>query len=233
MGTVSFHRRLPLRYPMVFGWLAVSFLIAGCTSNFRIPEPLEKEIDRSITFVELKKDPEAQKGKVVVLGGAVLRSKILKEGTQIEVLELPLTSFDEPEIAMENSQGRFMILDPDHTDPAILKDRRITVIGEVIGKKVETIDEYEYTFPYVSSRLIHIWTVYWGYYYPYPYYYYPYTMYYLDPFYPYPYPPWYYAPPIVVPPGQIPDRRFDVPPGKQSSLPAPSSPSRKIEGKSR
>jgi outer membrane lipoprotein len=201
---------------------------------FTIPEPLEKEINRSVTFIDLKRDSDAQKGKVVVLGGLVLRAKNLKDGTQIEILQLPLNSFDEPDFPMENSQGRFMVLDPDHPDPAILKDRRITVVGEVIGKRVETIDEFEYTFPYISARLIHIFPDYRGYGYSYPYYSYPYSMYYWDPFYPYAYPPWFYGPPVVVPPpGQVPDRRFDAPGGKQSSSPNPSSPKRKMEGNSR
>ncbi|MBI3597769.1 MAG: Slp family lipoprotein [Nitrospirae bacterium] len=226
-----------IRYPLVIiMWLATSLLIGGCMSYYAIPEPLDKEIDRSVTFTDLKQDPDAHKGKVLALGGVVLRAKNLKEGTQIEVLQLPLDRSDQPDFPLEASQGRFLVLDPEHHDPAVLKNRRITVVGEVIGKKIDTIDEFEYTFPYVSARLIHIWSERRGYEYP-PYFYYPYPYYYYypDPFL-YGYPYWYYGPPIVVPPTTPPPgRRFDAPQGKESSPPqSPSAQSkRKFDDKTR
>jgi len=145
-----------------------------------------------------------------------------------------LDSFDQPDYPLEDSQGRFMVLDPDHHDPVILKDRRITVIGEVIGKRVGAIDEFDYTYPYIAARFIHIWPDNLGYDYAYPYSYYPYA--YSPYMYPwYGYPLWYYGlPPLAVPPqNQVPPRRFDSPSGKQTIPPNPSSPKRKIEGKNR
>jgi outer membrane lipoprotein len=158
----------------------------------------------------------------------------LKEGTQIEVLQLPLDHYDQPDYPTEASQGRFMVLDPEHHDPAVLKNRRITVVGEVIGKKVDLIDEYEYTFPYLSARMIHIASERSAYEY-YPYYYYPYPYYY-DPFmYPYyGYPYWWYGPPVGVPPsghpppGPPPGRQFKSPSESDGGPPAtPSAPSKR------
>lgn len=199
-------------------WLATSLLIGGCMNYYAIPESYEKQVDRTATFAELKRDPDAHKGKVVALGGVVLRAKNLKEGTQIEVLQLPLDRYDQPDFPLEASQGRFMVLDPEHHDPAVLKDRRITIIGEVIGKTVAMVDEFEYSFPYLNAQFIHIWPVKTGYAYP-PYYSYPYY-YYPDPFL-YGYPPyWYYRPPFINPPsGPPPGRRFDTPSDNKSSSP--------------
>jgi outer membrane lipoprotein len=207
-----------VRYRFVMTWLVTSWLIGGCMNYYAIPESYEKQVDRSVTFADLKRDPEAHKGKVVALGGVVLRAKNLKEGTQIEVLQLPLNRYDQPDFPLEASQGRFMVMDPEHHDPAVLKDRRITVVGEVIGKTVEPVDEFEYTFSRLKAQFIHIWpaNTEYGYpaYYPYPYYYYP------DPFL-YGYPPyWYYRPPFIIPPSTPqPERRFEAPSDKQSSLP--------------
>lgn len=207
---------MPFRPPFFLLLLATFFMIGGCMNYYAIPEPIEKEINRSVTFDALKEDPDAHKGTVMALGGVVLGAKSLKEGTLLEVLQLPLDRYDQPDSPLEASQGRFMVLDPTHHDPAILKNRRITVVGDVIGKKVGAIDEFEYTFPYLSARMIHISQRaydYPPYYLPYPYYYYP------DPFYyGYPYPYWYYGPPVVVPPTtQPPGRHFDTPQGKQST----------------
>ncbi|HUK55774.1 MAG TPA: Slp family lipoprotein [Nitrospiria bacterium] len=217
-----------MRYPFIMTWLATSLLIGGCVNYYAIPESFDKQIDRSVTFADLKRDPEAYKGKVLALGGVVLRAKNLKDGTQIEVLQLPLDSSDRPDYPLEASQGRFMILDPEHHDPAVLKDRRITVVAEIVGKKVDLIDEFEYTFPYASARFVYIWSERRGYGYssPYDYYSYPYYYYYPDPFlygYSYGYPPWYFGAPFIGPPSAPqPGRRFDGPSGQES--PPPESP---------
>ena len=220
-----------MRYLFITTGLAISLLIGGCMNYYAIPESFDKEIDRSVTFTELKRDPDAHKGKVVALGGVVLRAKNLKDGTLIEVLQLPLDRYDQPDSPTEASEGRFMVLDPDHHDPAVLKNRRITVVGEVIGKKVDAIDEFDYTFPYLSARMIHIspergaYDYYPYYYYPYPYYYDPFM--YGYPYYGYPY--WWYGPPVVVPPSTpSPGRQFKSPSGKQSLPPqTPSAPSKR------
>ena len=215
-----------MRVRLVTTILSASLLIVGCVNEYVIPEPLEKQVDRTVTFTDLKRDPEAHKGKILALGGVVLGAKHLKGGTEIEILQLPLDRSDRPDYPLEASQGRFLILDPDHHDPAVLKDRRITLVGEVIGKKIETIDEYEYSFPYLSARLIYVWPERRAYGY-YPPYYYPYPYYYPFPYYsdPYWYPPyWYNRPPVFVPPASPPpQRRFETPSGKEPS-PPPQAP---------
>ena len=137
--------------------LVTSLLIGGCASYYVIPEPLDEQLDRTLRFSELRLDPEKHKGKTIPLGGVVLRAKNLKEGTLIEVLQLPLSRSDQPVGIVEASEGRFLVLDPDHRDTAVLKNRRITVVGEVIGKKVQLIDECEYPYPYLSAKFINIW----------------------------------------------------------------------------
>ena len=224
---------MQLRFVTTF--LSASLLIVGCVNTYVIPEALDQQVDRSVTFTDLKRDPEAHKGRTIALGGVVLRAKNLKDGTQIEVLQLPLDRYDQPDYPLEASLGRFLILDPDHHDPAVLKDRRITLVGKVIGKKVETIDEFEYAFPYLSARMIHVWPERRGYatyppyypgYYPYPYYYYP------DPYW---YPPFGYGrPPLFIPPTSPPPaRRFQAPADKESPPQTPNDPpQRRFENKS-
>ena len=78
------------------------------------------------------------------------------------------------------------------------------------------IDEFEYPFPYLTARFIHIWPERRGIaYYPPPYYYPPY---YYPGFYPYGYPPYGYGPPIILPPPTPrPERRFEAPADKEPS----------------
>jgi len=130
-----------MRYLLVSTILILSSLAGGCANYYVIPESLDQKIDRTVTFADLKQNPEKYKGKTVALGGLVLRAKHLKEGTQIEVLQIPLSRSDRPDYTTEASEGRFLLLDPEHHDPAVLQNHRITVVGEVIGQRVQTIDE--------------------------------------------------------------------------------------------
>ena len=88
----------------------------------------------------------------------ILKAANLKEGTQIEVLQLPLDRRERPVGRLTNSEGRFLIVYPGYLETAVLKEgHRITVVGGVSGKKVGLIDEVEYTYPYLEAKFIHVW----------------------------------------------------------------------------
>jgi outer membrane lipoprotein len=185
---------------------AVSLFLAGCTYRYAIPDSIDQEVDRTVAFQSLLADPDAHQGRIIPLGGIILKARNLKEGTQIEVLHLPLDRYDRPVGPLTESRGRFLVLHPDYLDTAVLqRGRKITVVVEVIGKKTGLIDEAEYTYPYLKARFIHIWPAiredarYYRPYYPYDYYY---------PWAPYGYP---WGPPvIIVPESKEPNkRRFD------------------------
>jgi outer membrane lipoprotein len=167
---------------------------AGCVPRYVVPEPLERQVNRTVSFSQLRQDAARHVGASVVLGGSVLDAKLTPEGTQIEVLQLPLDAADRPSGAPEHSEGRFLLIDPQRTDPAVLQQRLVTVVGKVLGARTEKVDEAEYTYPWLSARFIHIWRG--SYDYPpgaaSPYYY-PYSYPYYSP-YSYPYGPYYYSP---------------------------------------
>ncbi|NJN37446.1 MAG: hypothetical protein HC794_10900 [Nitrospiraceae bacterium] len=60
-----------------------------------------------ITYAQLKASTETYKGQAVTLGGKVLSAKRLKDGTRIEILQLPLMSSLKPMLDLSKSQGRF------------------------------------------------------------------------------------------------------------------------------
>src|SRR5437879_12683478 len=89
--------------------LAATLLLAsGCVSSELVTTDMEAQIARDIPFESIKAEPEKFKGRIVVLGGKVLSAKRLKEGTQIEVLQLPLDKADAPIMTLVQSQGRFL-----------------------------------------------------------------------------------------------------------------------------
>ena len=60
-----------------------------------------------------------------------------------------------------------------YIDPYVFRrGRRITVAGEIQGKKIMRLGDLEYPYPLLQSKQIYLWGEYYYYYYPYPYPYY-------------------------------------------------------------
>jgi len=122
-----------------------------------IPYEVIKDVDRKISFEDIKKDPDVFTGKKVVLGGEIIETQALKDGTQIEILQKPLDYYDVP-LMTDESQGRFLVMFKEFMDPQVFKSgRRVTVVGEVKGKKTLPLGGTEYTYPYLEGRHIQLW----------------------------------------------------------------------------
>lgn len=140
-------------------WCVSIFIFAAaCSSQRVVPGSLEPLVDRTVTFQEILSAPESYQGKVVVLGGVVLKAKRLKDGTQIELLQLPLDQRERPLLDRQQSQGRFLAIQQEFLDPATLVEgTKMTVVGEVSGAKTDYLDEVEYRYPVVIVKHLHSW----------------------------------------------------------------------------
>ena len=142
-------------------WVVIlSLIAAGCSSSpVGIPETLELHIDKNLTFTEVLASPESYKGRLILLGGEVLKAKRLKEGTQVELLQLPLNNDQEPTIDLTQSQGRVLVLHQEFLDPAtLMPGMLVTLVGEVSGAIVEKMDEVDYGYPTLTVKHWHVWT---------------------------------------------------------------------------
>jgi len=141
-------------------------LLQGCLP---ISKQLRTQADKKLTFQQVFQNPDAYKGKIVIWGGEVVETINQKDGTTlIVVLQRPLDWTEEPQF--RRSEGRFIILVQGYVDPYVFRrGRRITVAGEILGKKVMHLGELEYPYPLLLSKQIYLWGEY--YYYPYPWYY--------------------------------------------------------------
>jgi outer membrane lipoprotein len=156
---------------LIFLLLLFSFFIS-CSP---ISKNLRDLADRSLTFEEVLKNPEAYKGKIVIWGGEIIETLNQKDNTTlIEVLQKPLNWLKEPK-ETNDSGGRFLALVEKFLDPHIYrKGREITVAGKITGVKKRPLGELEYSYPILLSEEIYLWRIYW-YHYPPPYndYYFP------------------------------------------------------------
>jgi outer membrane lipoprotein len=129
--------------------------ISGCAPVF--PKEVTDRVDRHVSFKELQSDPEKFTGTWVMLGGVIVSSKNIEEGTLLEVLQTPLDSDGRP-FETDRTDGRFLVESDQFLDAAVYhRERLITVIGEVAGQRTMPIDEIMYRYPLLSAKSIHLW----------------------------------------------------------------------------
>lgn len=142
-----------------------------------------QEGERTLSFTALRENPDQYKGRLFILGGVIVRTRLLEAGSQIEAMHVPVDGsgyFEES----GRSEGRYLALLPkDGTmlDPAVYRrGRRVTLAGEFVDIRNGKIDEMEYAYPVFRIKQVYLWPRERLYSYPPPYDYEPW-------FYPYPY----------------------------------------------
>ena len=170
----------------------LSVLLVSCAPVLR-KEYMETGV-RNIPLAEVKQDPGQFKGKLFILGGIIVNTKVTDEGSLIEAIYVKVDSRGYLE---SGTDGRFLALYPKEggmLDPQIYhKGRRITLAADFAGTRQGKIDETKYVYPFFVIKDLYLWEER-AYYYPQPYYYpYPYGYWWDNP-YPYWWPSWRYYP---------------------------------------
>jgi outer membrane lipoprotein len=129
--------------------LAILWMAAALTACATSADQREGEDATTATpqFSQIKGAPESFKGQTLVLGGQVLSARRLKEGTRIEVLQLPLNEAQQPSLDLTKSQGRFVAIQREFLDPATVPQGTfLTITGQLTGSVTQPLDETDYTF---------------------------------------------------------------------------------------
>ena len=127
--------------------LLVPFLLilSGCTHW--ISEQSRGLVDPTISFSNLRDNPDASRGKYVMLGGVIAAVTRGSEGTQLDVVQHAVGCTELPDESI-HSEGRFLAvtpvtLDPEKFEPGTL----VSMVGEVTGKKVQLLQGRESNYP--------------------------------------------------------------------------------------
>jgi outer membrane lipoprotein len=129
------------------------------TGALGIPPELEKQVDTSVTFADLKANTDSYIGRIVTVGGIVLMAKRTKEQTEIEILQLPSKGGEISTKDRLRSEGRLIAVRGEFLDPAsVPAGTPITVIGAVKGSATRLLDESEYTYPVLEIKHLIDWT---------------------------------------------------------------------------
>jgi outer membrane lipoprotein len=133
--------------------ISLCLLLSGCASQ----HAEDGSAASSITFLQVKAAPDSYRGQSVVFGGEVLSARRLKDGTRIEILQLPLDRSGHLGTDRMQSQGRFVAMHREFLDPATMPPgTRLTVNGEVVGSITLPLDETEYSYPVIEARHIEV-----------------------------------------------------------------------------
>ncbi len=215
MKITSLNRYIPL---LLMG----SLLLFSCARPV-LNKSYLREGDRKVSFTELRENPGQYKGTLFVFGGVIVRTKLVKAGSQIEAMHVPVDAsgyFEESGL----SEGRFLALlpkDGQMLDPAVYSQgRRVTIAAEFVITQKGMVDDMEYQYPFFRIKAIYLWPRGPRYYYAPPDYYdpwfYPYPYYYWDPW-------WdlhYFRSPVPAQPREVP----------RSSPPPSPPPARREQG---
>jgi outer membrane lipoprotein len=135
--------------------LIATIPIAGCARPFS-EEALVK-VNRSVSFPDLKNDPEKYKGILLLLAGVIVGSKNTKEGTFIEILQKPADHDGRP-LETDATEGRFIVQSERFLDTAIYhRGRELSVIAEVVGRKELPLDEIMSSYPLLAIKEVYLW----------------------------------------------------------------------------
>jgi outer membrane lipoprotein len=148
---------------------ATGFLSGGCAKSAHqtgrdqldrlVPAELMSQVDESVSFSQLHADPQQYVGRTVMVSGVALNARRAKEGTEIEILQVPTERGLSPSDRKAKSEGRFLAVQSNgFLDPAVIdKDTPLTVIGEVKGAATKALDEGEYQYPVLDVKQLIDW----------------------------------------------------------------------------
>lgn len=168
---------------VILSAVMIAISVIGCVHV--IPKETLREVDRNLSYAELHEAPKAHKGKVVLLGGVVVKAVNKEEGTLLEIYQTGIDGSGKP-IELDRSGGRFLAFYKGFLDSEVYcKGRQVTIAGAVEGERIGKLGELEYHYPYLVIRAIHLWRK------ERPYAYRPYPWSFRDPWWGDPWDPWY------------------------------------------
>lgn len=139
------------------GILCMAAILAACATSADQREA-EDGASQTPQFSQIKAAPESFKGQTVVLGGQVLSARRMKDGTRLEVLQLPLNDAQQPSLDLTKSQGRFIAIRREFLDPATVPQGTfVTITGQMTGSVTQPLDETDYTYPVLEITTFRTW----------------------------------------------------------------------------
>lgn len=134
-------------------------VLLACAPPAIFPSEVLEKVDRTVQFEEVVNHPAEHKGRVVELGGQILRSKVEGEEVQLLVRELPIkTNPYGPVDRNGPPRGMFIIRYTGEVSAQdIMLGNMVIVIGPMMGAIVTDLSDVPVSRPTVSAECVHYW----------------------------------------------------------------------------
>lgn len=139
-----------------------SILVAGAALltigwDYPLSEEALAEINWETTYREVKEDPEAYRGKTLLLGGRIVEHIADREGSRLEILCYELDRRDRP-TELDPECGRFLAITIDVLDSERYRQGRlVTLTGTVRGQTTLPLGGESYSYLTFEVGDIHLW----------------------------------------------------------------------------
>ncbi len=139
---------------LLWVWFLLGFFYLGCAHP--VAQEVREKLDPNIKFESLVENPGNFSGKRVLLGGVIVATRNIAEGTEIELMHKKLDSAGNMETG-DYSGGRFVFFNKGYLEPEIYSSgRKLIGVGKVTGQKQGKVGEYPYRFPIIEVEELHL-----------------------------------------------------------------------------
>jgi outer membrane lipoprotein len=129
-------------------------IIGGCAHV--MGEAVLGNVDTSISYTDIRKNPESLAGRIVLIGGVIAGIRNEGDFMTLEVDQRGLLQNGVPD-ETSVSEGRFLAVSGELTDPRTIRPGvLVTIIGEIKGQQIRTVEGKGYRYPLVSAREIRL-----------------------------------------------------------------------------
>ncbi|VVM07840.1 hypothetical protein MAMC_01859 [Methylacidimicrobium cyclopophantes] len=115
-------------------WIFLLSSLTGCANVSPVPESLRHQAKGQPLFTEIAANPAAFQGRIVILGGRIIETRLYEKRSIVLVSQRPLSPHDQP-LATAESGGRILVKYEGRLDPAVYAPgKRIVVAGRVLPR---------------------------------------------------------------------------------------------------
>jgi outer membrane lipoprotein len=135
--------------------ISLALFFQGCT--YAISPEYARQADSTISFHEIKQDPELYQGKLVIIGGTIAQVSSTDHGTLLEVVERSLDYWGRPK-RTDETDGRFLLSHPAHLNTLLYAPgREITAAALVHGTEAAALADPDLRVPLFVSKELKLW----------------------------------------------------------------------------
>jgi len=130
-------------------------LVSACTSH--IPPEIKEPVAGSPDIAQVRENIDTYLTQKVRWGGVILSTENKNNTSWLTILAYPLSDYGEPQVS-DLSSGRFIAIVDEFLEPIVYtRDRKVTVIGNIVRSETIKVGDYPYEYPVVQVEHHYLW----------------------------------------------------------------------------